>query len=85
VSELKLYRASVEFDVVVLAKDYADACYIAERAVKRDHHDDADNVTAHLVFSNGLPAGWDADCLPYSNGADERTIGEILNTKAEPA
>lgn len=82
----KLYKVTVETDLVVWAEDNnKDIIDVTQQAL-RDHISDIDASEIYfneLTSLKQLPLSWDGNCLPYASykNTDERTITEILENK----
>lgn len=84
--KLKLYRVTVEFETVILAKDEKEAEAAATRIVK-ENDEDANLVSAREMKSkDDLPPEWDEYCLPwpaqqkYAEG-DDKEIYKIFEER----
>lgn len=79
----RLFRVQVTFDTVI----YAEAEKTAKQLVKYGTGEIDDmpvSVTAMPIESrDGLPAGWNAECLPWGDAPENTTIGEILNANVK--
>jgi len=75
VSELKLYRATVEYEVFVMAEDESEATLEAERAAR----DVEPCVNARLVTPTELRwmPSYEKETVP-DNSEDGRTVEQVL-------
>lgn len=71
------------FDTVIYAEDEK----AAKQKVKYGTGEIDDMPVSVLAMpiesSDGLPAGWNAGCLPWGDAPENTTIGEILNANVE--
>lgn len=79
----KLFKVTVETDLIILAEDdEKDVIDVTQQAL-HDHMSDIDDIEIsynELTSLKQLPDPWDGNCLPYASykNTDERTIVEIL-------
>lgn len=77
-TDKKLYKVTVEVDLVVLAHNEQEAIEVA-----RTHADDeAGNYsfdTLEVTRRSQLPEGWTYDCLPYSFDEEQLYIGQYID------
>ena len=82
-SDHKIFKVTVEFDIYVLAADSAEAEEIAERHAREELGNGlASYFPMECKTLDEVPKD-DRDCLPYKSRKvdDERTIEEILSAK----
>jgi len=79
----RLFRVQVTFDTVIYAEDEK----AAKQQVKYGTGEIDDMPVSVLAMPieslDGLPAGWNAECLPWGDTPlPSKTIGEVLNANA---
>jgi hypothetical protein len=71
----KLYRVTLQYDMVVAAENEDKALLEAEFSATDEP---ISNKTIFLITNlDELPPGWDKECIPWGE-SDGKTIGEIL-------
>ena len=79
---MKLYTVEVSVEMVVIAKDEADAERIAKETFESHSVDDLGQESFHaapMEYIGQLPAGWQADALPFGDDPEgDRAINVIL-------
>jgi len=80
----RLYRVSVEFEMVVEAENEMDAHFIAVEHAAECVSDSSPETAVYGVVKHAveLPDGWDEMCLPYG-GDGEKRIGQILQEQSK--
>ncbi len=75
---MKLFRVSVEVELVVVAKDVYDAERQAESLVSvEDSGAEVWPIANEIKAARDLPPGWDSATIPFNSEGD-KTIGEYL-------
>lgn len=83
-SELKLYKASVEIEFYVLAEDERDAYFVADEEAEsamRDGYEGCTIITPVTDLAR-VPKDWQ-DSIPYGEDDTDRTIRQILTEEVE--
>ena len=76
----KLYKVKIATYAIVVAESEAEACRTAGREAAEIIFNDDNAVTCcgQFLKGDGLPGGWDLECLPHGD-LEEKTIAEYLN------
>jgi len=79
----KLYRVTVEFEMVVEARDQDHAWSLATTHAPSAIPDCAPDVRvgSEIMSVSDLPEHWDGMCLPYGGDGNQR-IKDIIKEKA---
>ncbi len=74
----KLYRVTVETELVVAARDELEAQYEAESCVQvEDAGAELQTFAREIKEENYLPHPWELDAIPFNSDGD-KTCGEYL-------
>ncbi len=71
----KLYRVTLQYDMVVAAESEGRALFEAEFSATDEP---ISNSSTYLITDiKELPPGWDKDCIPWGE-SDGKTISEFI-------
>jgi hypothetical protein len=75
----RLFRVQVTFDTVIYAEDEKAAKQKVRYGTGEIDDTPVSVLAMPIESSDGLPAGWNTESLPWGDAPENTTIGEILN------
>lgn len=77
---MKLYKAHIQYETVILAESQGAELRDASRTIKESDDDETQVEASEIQEIQDIPVGWDGGCRPWGErDPHDRTIEQILS------